>query len=338
MDAEVFDTRSLPLVQQFEAWQQWYGAVFETTPQRPVFEGYAARNLTWRFDGFALSRVTGAAIDGVRSPANIRRNPVDHWVITVTKCGTHKVLTRDMVAKPAIGVPLVQSLADPMESRRSDYDRVQLYMARDDFSDIAVLMDAVRDVPLDTTGGKLLAEYLMLLEKHLSALQQEETRGFKDALRAMVVACVRPAADRMTDAAGPIRATRLELVRRVVERHLRVSTLGPTMICNKVGLSRSQLYRLLEGEGGVSRYIQHKRLAAAYSELADPAIRRTISDIGLDLGFSDASSFSRAFRREFGLSPGDVRASPLERSGRTLAAHDRPPFKSNNFGDLIRCL
>jgi len=297
MDSEVFDTRSLPLAQQFEAWQQWYGSVFDTTPHRPASEGYAARNLTWRFEGFALSRVAGAAIDGVRSPTNIRRNPVDHWVITVTKRGTHKVSTRGLVAEPGIGVPLVQSLADPMDSQRSDYDRVQLYLARDDFSDIANLMDAVRDIPLNSAAGKLLGEYLQLLVRNLPALPVEETSGFKDALRAMVAVCVRPTADRAREAAVPLHFSRLELVRRVVERRLHVPTLDTNMICKEVGLSRTQLYRILEGEGGVARYIQHKRMAAAYLELGDPTNPETISEIGLKLGFSDASSFSREIGR-----------------------------------------
>lgn len=338
MDPEVFDTRPLPSAQQFDAWQQWYGTVFDTTPQRSAIVGYEARNLTWRFDGFALSRVAGAAIDGVRNHANIRRNPVDHWSITVTNRGTHKVFARGIVAEPGIGVPLVQSLADPMESKRSDYDRIQLYLARDDFSDIAILMDAVRDVPLDTSGGKLLAEYLLLIERHLLTLQKEEMQGLKDALRAMVAACVRPTADRMSEAAVPISVSRLEMVRRAVERRLRSPTLDANVLCAEVGMSRSQLYRLLDGEGGVARYIQHKRLASAYSELGDRNNSRTISEIGSSLGFSDASSFSRAFRREFGLSPSDVRSSPSARSGRPGASADRHLFKSSNFGDLIRQL
>ena len=232
----------------------------------------------------------------------------------------------------------MQSLADPMESRRSDYDRVQLYLARDDFSDIATLMDAVRDVPLDTPGGRLLAEYLLLLERNIPALQKEEAQGLKAAVRAMVAACVRPTADRLAEAAVPIRASRLELVRRAVERRLRVSTLDTSMLCAEVGMSRSQLYRLLEGEGGVARYIQHRRLAAAYSELDDATNPRSISEIAFELCFSDASSFSRAFRREFGLSPSDVQARPPTRSNRTSATNDKRLLKSNDFGDLIRYL
>lgn len=338
MDPEVFDTRCLPRSQQFEAWEQWYGRVFDTVPLRPESEGFEARHMTWRLDGFAFSRVAAPAIAGKRSRTHIHRDSVDHWVITLTKRGTHKVLTRGIVAEPALGVPLVQSLADPMESERSDYDRVQLYLGRDDFREIAAMMDAARDIPLDSPNGRLLAEYLLLLERSLPALEKGTSQGLKDALRAMVAVCIKPTADRIVEAATPIRASRLELVRRAVERHMRVSALGAAMLCKEVGMSRSQLYRLLDGEGGVARYIQNKRLEAAYSELRDTANIKSISVIAFDLCFPDASSFSRMFRRRFGISPSDVRGASFGQLIQAHASDDRLLLKPESFGDLIRFL
>lgn len=338
MDPEVFDTRYLPRSQQFEAWKQWYGRVFDTVPLRPELQGFEAKHLTWRLDGFAFSRVTAPGVSGRRSRMLIHRDSIDHWVITLTKRGTHKVLAGDIVAEPAPGVPLVQSLADPMESERSDYDRVQLYLGRDDFREIAAVMDAARDVPLDSPNGRLLAEYLLLLERSLPTLEQGAAQGLKDALRAMVAACIKPTADRIVEAATPIRASRLELVRRAVERRLRVSALDAAMLCKEVGMSRSQLYRLLDGEGGVARYIQSKRLVAAYEELRDGENPKPISAIAFELCFPDASSFSRMFRRQFGISPSDVRGASFGRLIQAHTSNDRLLLKPESFGDLIRFL
>lgn len=336
MDSEVFDTRSLPVSQQFDAWQQWYGPIFDTSARRPVLKGFPARSVTWRLNGFAFSRTAAPAIDGWREPAHIRRNPVDHWVITLTKRGVHKVLAKDNVVESLPGIPLVQSLADPMASKRSSYDRLQLHMARDDFSEIAAVMDAVRNVPLDGPTGKLLAEYMLLIERSLSSLQKKEGQALKDALEAMVAACVKPTADRMAEAAIPLQVSRLGLIRRSVERHLQTTTFDTTILCREVGMSRSQLYRLLEGEGGVARYIKRKRLAAAYSRLCDVTVHASISKIAYELCFQDASSFSRAFRQEFGLSPTDVRAVSKERAVENSG--DQPSTVSKNFGDLMRNL
>ena len=76
-----------------------------------------------------------------------------------------------------------------------------------------------------------------------------------------------------------------------------------------MGISRSRLYRLFEPYGGVNHYIQHRRLLHAYAALADPNDHRRILDIAEERGFDDAAEFSRAFRREFGYSPSEVRAA-----------------------------
>jgi AraC-like DNA-binding protein len=99
-------------------------------------------------------------------------------------------------------------------------------------------------------------------------------------------------------------------------------------------MSRSNLYRLYEDTGGIARYIQHQRLLEAHAVLADPASTQTISVIAEDLCFADASSFSRAFKREFGYTPREARSAALSGLGVTPKA--RVPSAGRHFGDLLR--
>ncbi|NJO84573.1 MAG: helix-turn-helix transcriptional regulator [Blastochloris sp.] len=77
-------------------------------------------------------------------------------------------------------------------------------------------------------------------------------------------------------------------------------------------MSRSSLYRLFEADGGVAAYIQRARLKAAHAALCRQDDKSTIHVVAESVGFTDASSFSRSFRREFGCSPSDLRGHAAE--------------------------
>ena len=153
----------------------------------------------------------------------------------------------------------------------------------------------------------------------------------------MIEACLAPSADRMERAGPQVNVTLMERVRRAVSKHLRSPSLGPAKLCREVAMSRSHLYRLLEGEGGVARYIQRRRLSESFHPVRDAANDLSIGSIAEALCFADASSFSRAFRREFGMSPSDVRAASLEgMPGGTAATAGGLPL--HNFNDCLRNL
>jgi AraC-like DNA-binding protein len=63
----------------------------------------------------------------------------------------------------------------------------------------------------------------------------------------------------------------------------------------------------------VVRYIQRLRLLAAHAALCNAGDGRSIAAIAEGTGFYDPSAFSRAFRREFGLTPSDLRAATIGR-------------------------
>src|SRR5262245_50409611 len=134
MLADTFATNSLPKHRQLEAWRGWYDTVFDVMPSPANDDGFPATNATWTVQGFTLSRVASPANTVSRTKSMIRRNAVDHWVITASKRSLSDVATRGMSFEAATRTPFVLSFADEISIRRRDRDeRVQLILARDDF-------------------------------------------------------------------------------------------------------------------------------------------------------------------------------------------------------------
>jgi AraC-like DNA-binding protein len=336
MTPERFATHSLPARDQLEAWRSWFHSVFEVLPGQSVDAGFPAESQLWRLDGFAISRVTAPSVHVARTKALIRRNPVDNWAITIGRRVTTAVRTDDVALEAPAGVPFVVSLGTAFVSERSQDERLQLYLAREGFRDAAPVLDAAQGMILDTPLGSLLGDYLLLLERSLPNLGPDDLPRLTSAVAAMVRACIVPSPDRVAAAAGQLRLGRLERVRRTVRKHLRSPSLGPDMLCRQVGTSRSQLYRLMETESGVARYIQRQRLLEAHAALCDVSSTKPIATIAEELCFADASSFSRAFRHEFGMSPSDVRASPAGMPPAMLK--DRIGPEVHSLSDWLRAL
>jgi AraC-like DNA-binding protein len=107
-------------------------------------------------------------------------------------------------------------------------------------------------------------------------------------------------------AAGPLAATLQLRILEYAREHLSDLDLCAEQIAVAHYISERHLYRVLS-EGGISLadWIRTHRLEACRQELARTSA--TIEAVARRYGFSNMSSFSRAFRAEYGLSPREWR-------------------------------
>jgi AraC-like DNA-binding protein len=337
MTPETFSTRSLPRAAQFDVWRGWYGSVFEATAPEPQNEGFDAANSNWVMGGLTVSHVASppSAVD--RKKSLIRRHPVDHWALTLSMRSASDVEVGGVSLEVPPEVPFFLSLGEEMHiSRRQQDERVQVLLSRDGFSGIARILDGVTGMAVNTAQGRLLADYTLLLARNLPNLAAEEAARLPKAVETMFAACLAPSADKVEAAGHQINLTLMERVRRAVRRHLRSPSLGPERLCREAGASRSTLYRLLESEGGVGRYIQRQRLSESFAILGDASNTIPIGMIAETLCFADASSFSRAFRREFGITPSDLRVASLSGVAPAIGKKAPASVEIRSFGDCLR--
>ena len=159
--------------------------------------------------------------------------------------------------------------------------------------------------------AQLLADYMSGLARNLSTMTQEQADALSEPTRLLVAACLAPRPDRTRNAEAPLSALMLERARQVVRDNMAAPEFGPTQLGQLLAVSRSKLYRLFEPSGGVTAFIQRERLNHAMARLSDPTDMRSVNVIALSTGFADHSTFSRAFRREFGVSPSEAREIAL---------------------------
>lgn len=96
-------------------------------------------------------------------------------------------------------------------------------------------------------------------------------------------------------------------IRDYIEDNLADADLTPESIARALFLSTRTLHRLFARDGRtVAQWIRARRLDRARRELHG-AVGKPIGVIAAEAGFTDAASFSRLFRAQYGLSPREYR-------------------------------
>jgi AraC-like DNA-binding protein len=300
------ETRS----EQFEGWRNSFGAMLELTDtaDQDATRPFTGRQTVWDLGSMILAEITTDRLSFSSLPGHVRRDPVDHWTMTLLTSGFIQTETSRTSFSAGPGEVQIHSLGRVFDGDVRQKSRMLMLFVPRDFSvETAVTLGQSEFSTLSTGMGRLFSDYLTDVSNRLKLLQPGDLPGLAAATRAMILACVSPSRDHIEAAEGPIATVLLERARKLVQSRLLDPKLGSEMVRRELGISRTRLYNLFEPFGGVMHYIQHRRLQSAYAALTDPSDRRLIFQIAEERGFSDGAEFSRAFKRAFGDSPSDIR-------------------------------
>jgi len=153
-------------------------------------------------------------------------------------------------------------------------------------------------------SARLLVRYMHALAQELPRMDEAATVAAANAALELLRAAVEPALP--SDRAATRGALRAE-IGRYIRGHLQDPSLGPASIAAAYAISVRTLHALFEdAEVSVSALIRGERLARCLEDLRRPE-GGSVTEIAFRWGFSDAAHFSRVFKREFGLTPSQVR-------------------------------
>jgi AraC-like DNA-binding protein len=170
---------------------------------------------------------------------------------------------------------------------------------------------ALRTIPGAATAAlRLLATYARAVVDDPALAAAESGQLIAGHLHDLVALALGPTRDAAQAAgAGGMRAARLERIKADIGAHFTDEALTLGALAARHGITPRYVHRLFEGEGlTYTQSVLGRRLACGHRLLRDARhAGRNISAIAYDVGFGDLSYFNRAFRRQYGATPSDVR-------------------------------
>jgi AraC-like DNA-binding protein len=170
----------------------------------------------------------------------------------------------------------------------------------------------VRPIPRGTGALALLANYVGALIDDPLFSTPEMRRLIVAQLCDLVAITLGATHDAAAVAEGRgVRAARLRAIKSDIEAHLAQGGLSPSAVARRQKISDSYIRKLFEGEGtSFSEFVLVRRLVRAHRMLTHRRwADQSIAWIAFESGFGDLSYFNRAFKRFYGTTPSEARAS-----------------------------
>lgn len=171
----------------------------------------------------------------------------------------------------------------------------------------------MRQVPKRSEGLRLLVGYIRTLESVRVSGATDDRKlisGHIIDLAALSLSQHEAVGESMSNA---VVAARVAQVLEHIEGSFSTPDLRIGSVARALRISPRYIQRILQPTGMTfTQHVTDRRLRRAFVMVVDPHGRnRRISDIALEVGFCDLSSFNRLFRARFGDSPSGVRARAL---------------------------
>ncbi|PZR37363.1 helix-turn-helix domain-containing protein [Caulobacter segnis] len=217
-------------------------------------------------------------------------------------------------------------MSRPFDMVTEAYETVHLILSRTALEPQAAELDfhgcVIRE---DGPSGRLLGSHLRALWASAQAMSATDLTLAGKAAAALVSAVILAHGAPSDEEVRPVEKMLLASAQRFVVQNLAEPDLSPEAVRRHLGVSRSLLYKVFEPAGGVSAFIQARRLDQAFDEiLGDKADQQTLAEVGYRLGFRSDAHFSRAFRARFGMTPGRLRSLGERARREGLSAIERP--------------
>lgn len=307
-------TMDLPAEQRFALWHDLtVGSHIPIAIDSDHRDDFRATIEVHDFGLVQLSRLRYPALRGERTERLIRQSDPDVLLVSHVPHG-RQLSRRDWGESVADASNIVVHTSSQAGTVINDapITNIVFQLPRTMLDPKGILTDRLLLAPIPATRGigALLVHVLTDLAEHGDSHPP-----------AVITQLTTTALDLLTAAARIVAGARFTLpddsrtrIRQIqihsyIRQRLADPNLTPTAVAAAHGLSMRQLHRVFQAEGTTpSAWIRRQRLEQCRRDLGDPELAsRPVVAIGARWGYPDPTSFNRAFRREFGIPPGEYR-------------------------------
>ncbi len=314
-----FNTDALPERDRFpmyceEIGRRYIGLDFRTQDQ----SRFSATLAMQRAGLVDIMRSSSVAIDSVRTPQLVRDGDDSLCVVLLesgsahqTQCGNdHELASRAAILCDAGYAGACNFITD-----------VQFWSLRIPRRKIAELLPRVTRfagarLDKDIMAQRLLFDYLhAAFDIHFNTGRATALYG-EHIIDLVALALGADGERRAVAQEQGARAARRSAILQEIELRSGDPDLSAATIATLLGVTPRYVHLLLEETGkSFTHHVLERRLEKAAALLHDPRWgHRKIADIAAEAGFTDLSYFNRAFRRHFGATPSDIRASAVSQA------------------------
>ncbi|AEK55986.1 AraC-family transcriptional regulator [Brucella ceti str. Cudo] len=272
---------------------------------------------TWEFGNVSISRLTSDALQYLRLPHHFGSSREEEFLVTVpvkaevyfSQCG------REVRCRP--GGFFLERSSEPYHF--SHAEAADMWVLKVEGDALCGRMRApdrfcTLQFGANNGAGGLFTDMLQLLPDRFDGMTQEARITVGRQLVDLLVLAIKADDRVLTSGNSTVRSAHLARIEAYIRTNLQDFRLDPDRIARACGISTRYLHELFKDTGQTVRHwIREQRLAACREALEDPDNIQTAAEIAYSWGFNDQTQFSRAFKAQFGLPPGEHRENARAR-------------------------
>lgn len=315
LPVSIFDTRDFPDKDKYESFRDSISVVFdvEGAEKAPSFEASLKTYLLQEI--ILIETYTSVEQSFKRTAQAIAKDSLDHYLIQIFHEGyTTATRTKDEIICD-LGKIIVIDTSRPWEAYNGAFKNVTLTVPRRLLAPRLVDADAHHGQILDPAKSpfaRVLYDYLISMQSAVREMTAYEASSLTSPSLELLSAAMNHSRGQglKTDEVEMSLNYSMRLrVKQFIESNLSNSKLSSELIAAQCGLSRSYLYRLFpKSHGGVMSYARERRMNLALRRLTTfSGHSESVAEVAYHTGFESESSFTRAFKSYYLMTPREAR-------------------------------